>query len=47
MYKNIEKQIKLQLKDQIDYQPGMVTVRMLYMVKKNLKCSLLFRSEHM
>lgn len=24
MYKNIEKQTKLQLKDQIDYQPGQI-----------------------
>lgn len=29
MYKNIEKQIKLQLKDQIDYQPGQVVSKTL------------------
>ncbi len=29
MYKNIEKQTKLQLKDQIDYQPGQVVSKTL------------------
>lgn len=29
MYKNIEKQAKLQLKDQIDYQPGQVVSKTL------------------
>lgn len=29
MYKNIEKQVKLQLKDQIDYQPGQVVSKTL------------------
>ena len=29
MYKNIEKQIKLQLKDQINYQPGQVVSKTL------------------
>lgn len=29
MYKNIEKQIKLQLKDQIEYQPGQVVSKTL------------------
>ena len=29
MYKNIEKQKKLQLKDQIDYQPGQVASKTL------------------
>lgn len=29
MYKNIEKQMKLQLKDQIDYQPGQVVSKTL------------------
>lgn len=29
MYKNIEKQITLQLKDQIDYQPGQVASKTL------------------
>ena len=29
MYKNIEKQIKLRLKDQVEYQPGQVVSKTL------------------
>ena len=34
MYKNIEKQTKLQLKDQIDYQPGQVVSKTLVQNEK-------------
>ena len=37
MYKNIEKQTKLQLKDQIDYQPGQDTPLQLSHLQNHVK----------
>ena len=35
MYKNIEKQTKLQLKDLVEYQPGQVISKTLYRTKRS------------
>ena len=43
MYKNIEKQVKLQLKDQIEYQPGQVVSKTL--VQNELMSMTLFSFE--